>query len=123
VWSYLAQQGVTTTGELEIEWCLAPYVAIWTLPKGGAANTWVISGDLPTDYLSDARIKRARSAAKAFGRRWLEVAEHLLQGRQHPTIAIGRGQGAKKLKTLGDLLQRRANLLVQWSNDPSKWEE
>ena len=25
---YLAQQGLTTPGELEIEWCLAPYVSI-----------------------------------------------------------------------------------------------
>ena len=73
--------------------------------------------------MRDKAVKDARGAAQAFGRRWSEVAGHLLKGKQHPTIAIGRGQDPKGLKELGNLLQRRATLLLKWVEDPSIWEE
>jgi hypothetical protein len=120
---YLVTQGVSSLGSLEIEWSLPPYVSIWTVPVDGAAKTWVISGDLPTDFLCDEGVKDARSAAQAFGKRWLEVAGHLLKGKQHPTITIGRGLKGKALKELGDLLKRRAELLIKFGKDPSNWEE
>jgi hypothetical protein len=119
---YLTREGVAVAGGLEVEWSLPPYVSLWTLPAGGGGKTWVISGDLPTDYLRDDRVTDARSAARAFGRRWREVAGHLARGERHPTIEIGRSRPAAELVELGDLLRRRAELLVRWSDDPSKWE-
>jgi hypothetical protein len=86
---YLAREGVTTAAELSIEWSLPPLVSIWTIPEQGTTKTRVICGDLPTDYLREEGVPSARAAAQAFGRRWLEVAGHLLQGRHHPTIIIG----------------------------------
>jgi hypothetical protein len=120
---YLAAQGGGNPDSLEVQWSLPPYVSIWTVPDTGAAKTWVICGDLPTDFLRDEAVQDARSAASAFGTRWLDVSAHLSQGKQHPEISIGRGLSAGKLRELGDLLRSRAELLVQWSEDPSYWEE
>jgi hypothetical protein len=124
VLKYLAREGVAPAGELEIQWSLAPYVSIWTLQTEGAGRIWVICGDLPTDYIRNASLPDARSAARAFGQRWSEVASHLTQGRQHPTIRIGSGLESKGAeKELGELLRRRAEQLIRWSDDPAVWEE
>jgi hypothetical protein len=120
---YLDRESVTHDGRLQIEWCLAPYVSVWSLPPRGkkAPRTWIICGDLPTDYLQDARVTDARSAVRAFAERWADVSSYMLKGKPHPTIRIGKSTKANKLKELGDLLNRRAQLLLEWCQDASVW--
>lgn len=121
---YLTTQPLAAHGELEIEWCLAPYVSIWTIETAsGGPRLWVISGDLPTDYIDGADVSDARSAARAFAERWDEVARHMLRGEAHPSVAIGDPHDPQSLKELGDLLQKRAAVLHKWTHDESVWEQ
>jgi hypothetical protein len=121
---YLKAESVSVAGEPEIVWALPPYVSLWTLTADGTQETmWVISGDLPTDRITDSGLADARAAAGAFGRRWSEVAEYMLQGKTHPSIQIGNPDDPGSLTELGDLLQRRAALLQKWAKDDSVWED
>lgn len=120
VFAYLKSERVAVDGDLEIQWCVVPYVALWRT-KRGLDVLWVISGDLPTDYIIDLSVKDGRTAMKAFCSRWLKVSECLLQGKQHPTIAIGKGTGVQQLRELGDLLRRRAELLTRWTERDEEW--
>jgi hypothetical protein len=78
----------------------------------------VISGDLPTDYLSGKDATDPRGALAAFAARWEEVSTYMLRGEEHPKIRIGK---PKNRKELGDLLLRRARILKDWVNDDSLW--
>jgi len=104
-------------------WHLPPYVAIWaieSLVKPEWLGWWVISGDLPTDYVSAGSIKHPRDAMRTFAEAWGEVSECMLRGEPHPTIEIG---APSDWPMLGDLLKRRSELLAQFSEDDSIWEE
>jgi len=119
---YLDREGVPHAGRLTVEWCLAPHVSVWSLPSAdGPAKTWVISGDLPTDYLTGPHVSGARSAVRAFAERWIDVSRHMLEGRCHPTIRIGDPDDPDRMKELGDLLRRRADLLLRWAGDDAVW--
>jgi hypothetical protein len=119
---YLDHESVAHDSELEIEWCVAPYVSVWSLPASDKTpGTWIICGDLPADFIRDRKIVDARSAVRAFGQRWLEVSRYMLKGQLHPTVRIGEGDDPGKLKELGDLLQRRARQLLEWCDDSSVW--
>lgn len=104
-------------------WHVAPYVSIWAIEsrkKPGWVGWWVISGDLPTDYISAERLKHPRVALKAIAERWLEVADYMKQGKQHPTIVVG-DPDPKNQAELMPLLEKRATLLLGWSVDDSYW--
>jgi len=120
--AYIEKQGIKHRGvSEEPEWFVAPYVSLWTVEsaqKPGVIGWWVISGDLPTDYLSGKDAADARAALGAFAARWEEVSTYMLRGENHPTIRIGR---SRNLKELGDLLLRRANILQEWVKDDSLW--
>jgi hypothetical protein len=45
----------------------------------------------------------------------------MLKGQRHPGIRIGTSSDPNELKELGDLLYRRASLLLEWCNDDSLW--
>jgi hypothetical protein len=119
---YLARESVAHDGELEIEWCVAPYVSVWSSRAGSkTAGTWIICGDLPADFIQDKRLPDARSAVRAFATRWADVSRFMLKGELHPTIRIGSSAEPRELKELGDLLNRRASLLLKWCEDDSVW--
>ncbi len=104
-------------------WHLAPYVSVWAIESGkrpGWVGWWAIAGDLPTDYVSAETIKHPRTAIRAFGERWDEVAGHMLQGKPHPMIRFGDRESWPQL---GDLLQKRAKLLISFAEDESIWED
>jgi hypothetical protein len=120
---YLASEGLEVDGDPEIEWCVAPIVALWHTRCAGR-SVWVISGDLPTDFLVDqSSIGGARQAMRAFCSRWQQVSECMLQGKQHPSIVIGSLLEAGELTELGDLLKRRATILQKWVDDNVSWVE
>jgi hypothetical protein len=123
VLEYLDNESIPHKDVLDLGWCLAPHVAVWSLPSRSKKSclTWVICGDLPTDYLLDEKVKDARSAVRAFASRWTEVSKFMIRGKQHPTIRIGEGATQEELQELGELLQLRAQLLLKWVEDESIW--
>jgi hypothetical protein len=101
-------------------WFVAPYVALWRFSADRSAEGWVISGDLPTDFIIDPEVKTPQQAAGAFGCRWREVAGYMAGGVQHPTIQIG---SPEDWPALGELLRGRAEALLEWADDESVWQE
>lgn len=104
-------------------WHVAPYVSIWAIESKkspGWVGWWVISGDLPTDYIGADKLKHPRTALKAIAERWLEVAGYMKQGKRHPTIIIGNSMPENQAE-LTPLLEKRASLLLKWSADDSYW--
>jgi len=51
---------------------------------------WVICGDLPTGYVSAAKIKHPREAMRAFAERWRELARLIATEDRASGIRIGR---------------------------------
>jgi hypothetical protein len=123
VMRYLQDEGVRHGGVApNPDWFIAPHVSIWAIEsekRPEAIGWWVISGDLPTDYLSGADAADARVAMAAFARRWHEASAYLLRGEQHPTVTYGP---PGKEREFGDLLSRRAGILEDWSNDDEMWQ-
>ena len=119
---YLQDEGVRHRGVAsEPEWFIAPYVSIWTVESmntPGAVGWWAISGDLPTDYLSGDDATNVRTALVAFASRWREVSGYMLRGERHPTVNIGPPDNRREL---GDLLNRRAEIIEEWADDDEMW--
>jgi hypothetical protein len=120
---YLRRQGVMhgEIGEWPA-WHVVPYVSIWAIESRvipGAVGWWVICGDLPTDYVSAAKIKHPREAMAEFGKRWAKIIPYLQQGKPHPKFAV-RMEG--KRRQLAPLLKARAKLLSGWAKDETLWD-
>jgi hypothetical protein len=104
---------------------VAPYVSIWaieSLARPKWIGWWVISGDLPTDYVSSADVKppqHPRKAIRAIAKRWLKLVEAWNEGRDYKAIRI---PGPHSHKELAPLLETRARLLIEWADDDSLWE-
>lgn len=121
--SYLNAERLPPSEDIEIEWCLAPYVAIWKASLSGGKQVWVISGDLPTDFIDQSTLPTARDAVRAFSERWKVVSETMLEGKQHSAIKIGDKNNPAELRKLGELLQSRATLLHNFSENPDAWSQ
>ncbi len=121
---YLQDEGVQHRGVAsEPEWFVAPYVSVWTVESmkvPGKVGWWAISGDLPTDHLSGHEATDARAALAAFAKRWNEVSVYMRRGEEHPTVKIGRPDNRHEL---GDLLNRRAKLIQEWTHDNEMWQK
>ena len=119
---YLERQGVShgAVGEWPA-WDLFPYVAIWaveSLIAPGRVGWWVISGDLPTDYVSFRDAHDPRGVLAHFACHWQDVADHMLRGEVHPETHIGTPE---QWSELGDLLKRRSSLLHEFAQDDGLW--
>jgi hypothetical protein len=107
-------------------WHLAPYVSIWaieSLARPEWIGWWVIAGDLPTDYISSADVQppqHPRKAIRAVAERWLKQAEAWAAGLDYQGI---RPTGPNSPEDLAPLLESRARLLLEWTEDDSMWEE
>lgn len=122
VCAYLQQQGVVhgQVGDWPA-WHLAPYVAIWAVESKsnpGCVGWWVISGDLPTDYVSSASLPHPRDAMAVIAARWREVAERM--ARDEPVAGFSVGDPAN-WQILAPLLASRAKSLQAWAVDPEAW--
>ena len=111
--NYLSNETINFTNLQDVNWFLAPYISLWHIKP----NLWIISGDLPTDYIKNENIKKTSEAVKSFADRWLEISKYLLKGEQHPELQIGKSQEPVILKKMGSLLQKRAKLLLQWIDE------
>ena len=103
-------------------WHVAPYVSIWAIEskqRPGWVGWWVISGDLPTDYVSAKTIKQPRDAVRSIAEGWREQARLMATGESHPDIYIGRPEDRA---SLAPLLAARASKLLEWADDDSVWD-
>ena len=57
---------------------------------------------------------------RMFAEVWEEVSEYMFRGESHPIVKIGTKED---WPVLGDLLKRRSELLAQFAEDDSVWEE
>jgi hypothetical protein len=121
---YLKREGIMH-GEIgeEPAWYVAPYVSIWAIESPanlGSVGWWAISGDLPNDYISSSKTQNPRAAMAAIASLWQEAAQYMVCGERHPAFVIGNGENAEELALL---LKSRAEILLDWANDPEVWEE
>lgn len=96
---------------------VSPYVAVWAVESGkthDAIGWWVITGDLPTDYVSSNGISSAREAIIAFSKRWLNSVNMHKNGKVDPTITLS--------DETADLLESRAQILAEWASDETMWQ-
>jgi len=114
---YLSDESISFDKAPKIEWFLVPYISVWHIQT----DLWIISGDLPTDYIQDTNITKASEAVKHFVNRWLEISNYLLKGKQHPDFPIGKSQDPEQLKEMGLLLRNRAKLFLKWIDEENIW--
>lgn len=107
-------------------WHIPPYVSIWaieSLKHPEWIGWWAISGDLPTDYISAADVEppqHPRRAMRVFALNWLEIVKAWKERREIENSRIGDESSRQQLSPL---LESRAKLLLEWSEDDSLWEE
>lgn len=122
--AYLQREGVEhgQIGEWPA-WHVAPYVSIWAIEskkRPDRVGWWVICGDLPTDYVSAAKIKHPRDAMRAIAERWREHAKRMAKGEPGVDFQIGSPDDWGELAPLVD---SRASMLLKWADDDSLWLE
>ena len=109
---YLAKESLTHNGvTAEPEWCVIPYVALWTVGSiraPGSVGWWAVSGDVPTDYISAAGHADGRSALRAIIARWKLSADDMAHGRVNVDYSIGLPED---WPSLAPLLESRAAML------------
>ncbi|MFT5235028.1 MAG: hypothetical protein ACI90A_000390 [Shewanella sp.] len=112
---FLAEKGVIPSKVIADESrYLAPYVAVWKMEsKQPTKRTfWVMSGDLPSDYVDVKVASTAREALRHFSMMWQMQAENLFKS------------GATKDPTqakFAQLLVSRAESLYQIQGDEKLW--
>ncbi|MGX9459633.1 DUF4826 family protein [Shewanella sp. A14] len=112
---FLAEKGVIPSKVLaEDSRYLAPYLAIWKMeskqPK--KQTFWVMSGDLPSDYVDVKVATTAREAIRHFSMMWQLKAENLHKS--------GATKDATQLK-FAQLLVSRAESLYKIHQDEKLW--
>lgn len=121
---YLASQRCEHSGvSLEPRWFICPYVALWAVRSKAnpdCVEWWVISGDLPTDYMSAApHLRKSGDVLVAFAGRWRSAAERMKDGNQLAGYIVGDPSRAKEL---APLLKSRADLLQEFGEDLNECE-
>lgn len=89
---------------------LAPYVAIWKIKSNKDQYYWVISGDVPADYLHSDTAPNAREAMRHFSLTWQMKAD-----------ALKQGNADKANLELADYMIKRAEILYQVQEDDNFW--
>ena len=124
--SYLEAEGLVhgEIGEWPA-WHLVPMVSVWaveSLAHPGRIGWWVISGDVPTAYVSASAVtppQHPRKALTVIATAWLAQA----LAREQPTTAIRASTGAIVLtEETSSMLESRARLLLRWIADDDLWD-
>jgi hypothetical protein len=90
---------------------LAPIVAIWKIKDQQQRLIWVISGEVPVDYVAADNATSAREVMRHFSFSWQIKAENILR----------TGTEDKTQRDYAALLQKKAELLYQLFNDEKLW--
>lgn len=102
---------------------VAPHFGIWCVEsqkQKGKIGWWAFAGDCPTDYVSEDGQCHPRAALRSLLKRWKEYIPYMKAGNQPPDTKIGNGAN---LLELGELLERRIEVLNDWLNDDNLWEQ
>ena len=84
---HLAEKGVLFESVvIEESQYLAPYVAIWKIKASDGKFYWVISGDVPADFMPYESEKTARDALRGFSLRWQLQADNILHSGSNDKI-------------------------------------
>lgn len=100
-----------------------PDFALWgvqSIHHSGRIGWWVISGDVPTDYMSSTDGEDPREALRFFSDRWRDVAAHMRRGEEHPVYSFGEPEDWPELASQ---LEVRADALADCADDDEVWEE
>ena len=94
---------------------LAPFVAIWKIDtkKPTKQTYWVMSGDLPSDYVEVSVAETARDAVRHFSMMWQMKAENIQRS--------GLTKDPAQAK-FAELLVSRAESLYKMQADDSIWQ-
>ncbi|MGL5392004.1 MAG: DUF4826 family protein [Shewanella sp.] len=112
---FLAEKGVIPSKVLADESrYLVPYLAIWKMEakRPSSKTYWVMSGDLPSDFVDVKVAKTARDALRHFSMMWQMQAENLIRS--------GAVRDATQAK-FAQLLVSRAESLYRMHNDDKLW--
>jgi hypothetical protein len=110
---FLAQNAIVTDSVSETQSrYLAPYFAIWKIKDTKQNWYWVLSGDLPTDFMPEASAESPRDALRVFSFRWQLKAENLRR--------LEKPQASDT--ELADLLVNRATVLYDAFEDDRLWK-
>ena len=102
---------------------IAPIFAIWAVESGSAPGKigwWVITGDLPTDYISGTGAPDPRVAVSKFAEKWSGWVEAVECGAPPTDYTIGEPSEAPDLAAL---LKTRAQFLKKLDDEEAFWEE
>lgn len=92
---------------------LAPLVAVWKINTNDNKQFWVISGDLPVDYVSANVAEDARGALKHFALKWQLQAENVRN-------QMGNDKTQLDYATL---LEARAENLFELESNERLWQQ
>ncbi|GAA0852771.1 DUF4826 family protein [Aliiglaciecola litoralis] len=111
---HLAENGVIFDSVItEESRYLAPFVAVWKIKSLEKKYYWVISGDVPCDFIAYENEKTARDAIRHFSLMWQLKAENLSKGTD-----LDKAQ-----QDYIDLLVTRAEGLYRIYNQKELWQE
>jgi hypothetical protein len=111
---HLAENGVLFDSVVtEASRYLAPFVAVWKIKSIENKYYWVISGDVPCDFMSFEHEKTAREAIRRFSMIWQMKAESILQS----------GTSDPVQHDFAKLLIAKAENLYQIQADEKVWQD
>ena len=112
--AFLAEKGVIAeTVSMENSRYLAPVLAVWKIKSTENKWFWVISGDLPTDFIAEEGAESVRDTLRAFSFRWQLKAENILTDksveqtqREFAAMLVGRADGLYDIFNKDELWQQ-----------------
>lgn len=111
--AFLAEKGIVTeTVSMEHSRYLAPLVAVWKIKTTDKKWLWVLSGNLPTDYVAESAATTAREAMRSFSFKWQMDSEKILAA----------GEFGPDKEELAKMLQDRAERLYEVCEADSLWQ-
>ena len=102
---------------------VAPVFAIWAVESKkapGRIGWWAFSGDCPTDHVSEDGQCHPRAALRRLIDLWRSYVPSMKRGEQPAEVTIG---DTSQLRELGELLEKRVELLSEWVADDGMWED
>ncbi len=97
------------------------HLALWAVEStrhAGRVGWWVISGDVPTDYMSSSDGEHPQDALRYFAAEWMEMAGYMRRGEEHPTMAMGNPEDWPEI---AELLEQRSQILEEYAADEAVW--
>lgn len=111
---HLAENGVLFESVVtEESRYLVPFVAVWKIKSTDKKYYWVISGDVPCDFIPYENEKTARDAIRHFSMLWQIKAENIRLTNQNDPVQ----------QDFADLLVAGAENLYNIHADDSAWKD